>query len=288
MTESWAAVAKAANSGKVSIPLVVTPVSPTNSSQYDGVNVNAEKAMLEHRSEEVLEEIMAVIKGIAPLAEAERIRLYPLLRLPAFKMRTKILDLAIEPITTLFFLKSTNGKKGTGLPLSPLAKHPNERFRLDALYVTLNKSTIEIHSGPANKSVQQWLASINFKAIEGDTNYKTGLDAVKSLRFPFFSRFPHTTLPPKAKNEDIVLMQRCKNLHTVSITFVDGEVSDFHNLDGYLPKPLEQIHAEYRLDEMFKLKNLKHLRLASRTTMRVYDEGGPVGYEQAQKLGQWF
>lgn len=231
---------------------------------------------------------MEAMKKIAPLGEAERIRMYPLLRIGDFNIRTKILDLVIEPVTQPFFLKSANGKKGTELPISPLAKQHNERFRLEAIYVTLNKSTIEIHSGPANAGVQQWLAGMDFTALGGDTSYKTGFDAVKSLKFPFFSRFPHRKLPKNAKNEDIVLMQRCKNLRSVHITLVDAELTYFYNMDGYLPKALEQMRREYRLDEMLKLKKLERLHLASKLSMYVYEDSGHVGFRQVEKLKEWF
>lgn len=270
MPLSYAAVAKAANGGK-----------------FNGSNVNEEKLRLRACYGKIQAQIMAEIVKIAPLAEAERHSIYPLLKLP-FTLRLRILGYAIDPVTTAFFLPDGNGRKGSALPLSELACHTDERFRLESLMVTIEKSTIEIHSGPANEGMQKWFAQVNFSALGGDTTYKTGFDAVKSLRFPFFSRFPHRKLPANAKNQDINLMLRCKNLATLRISWVDEELTYFYNMDGFLPKPVEQIRREYRLDDMLKVKNLKHLHLASRVTNQVYEASGHVGYRQVEALKKWF
>ena len=58
-------------------------------------------------------------------------------------------------------------------------------------------------------------------------------DAVKSLRFPYFSRFPHKRLADDIPNNDVELTCRSQNLRVLDITFVDEElVSGFNN--GYV------------------------------------------------------
>lgn len=197
------------------------------------------------------------------------------------------MNYAIKPVTTAFFLPGGKGKKGSSLPLDPLACHTDERFRLESLIVTIEKSTIEIHSGPANEGVQQRLESVDFTPISGDTSYKTGFDAVKSLRFPDFSRFPHHRLPADAKNQDIALKLRCKNLTTLPITWVDEEVTYFAPMPGYQPKDIDVIRRQSHLDDMLKIKGLKHLHLAARTTNQVYEEPGHVGFNAVIALQKW-
>ena len=266
MSLSYAAVCKNANDGK-----------------FDGKNLNEEHRRMKDRFNKVLNDIGAAILEIEKSQN-------PLIAYNVpFEVRLLILNFAIDPITTPFFLKGHTGKskQTTCLPLGPLTTHPSLRMRLEALLITIEKTTIEIHSGPANQAVQAWLASIDFTRLRGDSSYRSGFDVVKALRFPFFSRFPHRSLPSSAKNEDIQLIRCCKNLSSVRLTFVDEELTYFYNMDGWLAKPVEQIREEYRLDDILGCGKLKHLHLANKITYQVYEASGHVGERVVGRLREW-
>lgn len=109
-----------------------------------------------------------------------------------------------------------------------------------------------------------------------NTSYNLGYECIREMRVPFFSRFPHKTLPKDAFNNDVLLMRACKNLTFVTTSWVGKEVTYFCNRDRYIAQPIEQIVKEYRLDGMLDLRKLKFLHLDSEDTDRVYEISGDV------------
>ena len=208
-----------------------------------------------------------------------------------YTIRLKVLDLAIDPIPTALFLSSRRTGRVFKFPVPAIAKAFNLQNRNECLLVLLEKSTLEIHSGPGLMRTMGFLQSIDFnEAPRKETSYNLGFDCVRSLRFPYFSRFPHHSLPAGAFNKDIQLMRMCKNLTKVSMTWVDEELLGPGDGNGqrYAPKPLEQLRKEYRLDLMFGLKNLKELHIALKDTERVWSKVGDMGTDQANMLKMWF
>ena len=130
----------------------------------------------------------------------------------------------------------------------------DRQLRLEAIHVTIELATLEIHSGPANAKLQKWLSSIDFQG-SGNTRLSKGFEAVKSLLFPYFSRFPHY-LPNITTNNDFGLMKLCTNLRSVEVQWVDSELCGNEG-----PKPVDQLRNEYRLDGMLDLAKLETLTL---------------------------
>ena len=212
------------------------------------------------RFDKLLAEIEAKMIKLAPYAEAEQQEFikraekdmqrrekaktkgkFLLMDLPS-ELRINIINLAIKPIKTAVFLKARNGRKPTPIPLPPIVRTRDKRLRLASLMVTIEKTTLEIHIGPANTAVQEWLSHIDFTKLEGDTSYETGFDAVNALHFPYFSRFPYKQLDKAAPNNDIVMMTNCKNLRNLSISFVDEELTNRYN-DIVAAKSMKQLRV---------------------------------------------
>ena len=207
-----------------------------------------------------------------------------LLELP-FELRKMILGYVVEPLNTAVYLPGNNGRRATSFPLPTVALLDCKLLRHEAITLVLQTSTIEIHSGPANKKVRAFLQDIVY-AESGNTfgeDYKLGFDAVKSLNFPYFSCFPHAMLGPKAFNHDVLLACECKNLEKLALTWRDTETVDYGK-DGIVPKPIAQLRREYRLDGLLTLNKLNTLRLVLRYTGSV----GDVGYNQVRVLTEWF
>ena len=155
------------------------------------------------------------------------------------------------------FLAGNNGRMPTAIPLPPLTKAGSRQVRLEVLSVTIKLITFEIHSGPGNAKLQRWLEGIDLGA-SGQTSLKTGFDAVHSLIFPYFSRFPFY-LPSIMRNNDIELARRCANLRTLKILFARENLYD----DDGSPQTVQQLRTNYRLDGMLGLANLQFLGLQS-------------------------
>lgn len=81
--------------------------------------------------------------------------------------------------------------------------------------------TIDIHSGPSNAALQAWLSTIDLTGI--DSFCKTGFDAIKSLNFPYFSRFPYYDASI-TKNNDVGLALACKNLRSLTLDLHSEEL----------------------------------------------------------------
>ncbi|KAF2207219.1 hypothetical protein CERZMDRAFT_102714 [Cercospora zeae-maydis SCOH1-5] len=87
-----------------------------------------------------------------------------------------------------------------------------------------------------------------------------GFDAVRALRFPYFSRFPYY-LPHIASNNDIGLMLKCKTLRSAAIAFTPGDVVTLWGTGVRgLQKPAAQFVQEYYLTKILGRNELEELR----------------------------
>ena len=286
-TMTWAQVCKKANGGKVSLVSHNTLQISINASQHNGISLSDLT-----RFHPIFAQLKTEINKVAPWADktrwAKAKKTNPFIVLP-FLIRLQIFDLVIEPIQGTLYLKNRHTGLLPGFPTPAIARAFDNQVRLECLLVLLEKSVIEIHSGPGLMKLRGFLQCVDFnESTPKDTSYDLGFDCIKALRFPFFSRFPHKTLPADAFNKDISLMRSCKNLTSVKMTWVDEDLTYFYNMDGYLPKKIERIREQYRLDAMLDLEKLEHLHLASKLTGYVYEESGHVGSRQVEALKEWF
>lgn len=175
-----------------------------------------------------------------------------------FTVREQILQ-HLRPVKIIrVFLPGFNGPRPTPIQL-PITAHAGDKtLRLETIRTTLLNSQLEIHSGPANRQLQQWLASLDFSAIS--TNLQDGFDVVRKLSFPYFSRFPHH-LPQITSNQDINLMKKCRHLKQVCIHFVAEEV-----VRSGVEKTADQLVREYYLDQMLGLDELEILEFSGHCT----------------------
>ncbi|KAK5686060.1 hypothetical protein LTS10_002174 [Elasticomyces elasticus] len=197
---------------------------------------------------------------------------FPIMALPA-EVRLEVFGLLVEDIVSVF-LRGMNGIP-TGM-LFPRIAYVSKTVRAEYLMLALEKATFSIHSGPGNAKFQQWLNKIDLSAI---ASYHTGFDAIKTLQFPYFSRFPHQQLPATTPNNDIELMEKCGNLESISITWASDTLIDYST-----PQPsgktVQQLCAEYRLDRLCQLTKLRRVSLVR---FRV----GPVSQAVLEDLAQW-
>ena len=259
---------------------------PTNMAQHAGISLSDLT-----RFDPIIAQVKSEIDKVAPLADktrrAKAKKSNPFCILP-FHIRLQIFDLAIEPIHSALFMFNRRTGHVSRFPVPAIARAFDDQVGLESLMVLLEKSTIEIHSGPGQMKLRSFLQNVDFnEATPKDTSYNLGHDCIKAMRFSFFSRFPHKNLPANAFNKDIGLMLSCKNLTIVTTTWVDEDLTYFYSMDGYLPKTIERLREQYRLDGMLGLKKLKHLHLGLEVTDRVYDESGYIGYKQICALKVW-
>ena len=160
-----------------------------------------------------------------------------------YELRHMILSYICGSRTMRVFLNGNYYSPPTTVPLPAIAKVDDPKLSAEATLVSIKQATIEIHSGPGNAKFQQWLSSIDFSA-SGETSLQSGFDAVHSLSFLYFSRYPHRFLPAHALNNDIQLMTKCRNLRTTTLSFVQVDL---------LLKPVPQLRREYRLDSMLSM-----------------------------------
>lgn len=151
-------------------------------------------------------------------------------------------------------------------------------LRQEAIKVVIETATFAIHSGPGNDKSQAWLGFVDLKLAS--PNYRSGFDAVRSLDFPYFSRYPLAILPADNPNHDIELMRRCGNLEVVAMEWV-GEAFVDSSAPSRPAKSVGQLCREYRLDRMLVLQEITTLRLIRR---RV----DTVGETAFQALAAWF
>lgn len=197
-----------------------------------------------------------------------------------YDTRHEILSHICDTGTMPVFLRAYRGMPPTAIPLPPLARARDRKLRAEMILVAIKQATLEIHSGPANKKLQEWLSSIDL-SITSNTSLLTGFDAVHSLSFPYFSRFPHYN-PSITANNDIELMKKCASLRSVKLTFVQDELLKEDWDRGVVEsKSVETLRSQYHLDGMLHLRNLKKLILVA---MRC----GSNGRAALQELGAWF
>ncbi|KAK4898160.1 hypothetical protein LTR27_004167 [Elasticomyces elasticus] len=158
----------------------------------------------------------------------------------------------------------------------PNIAYTTKTLRAQYLLVAIENTTFCVHNGPGNAHFQAWLTSTDLSIVSH--HHKTGFDAVKSLEFPYFSRFPHQALGPDVPNSDVKLMLRCKNLEAVRMNWVGSTLFDQATQDG---KSVAQLRTEYRLDGMLGLNNLKRLQLERYAPAAFADE-------VLENLAEWF
>jgi hypothetical protein len=151
---------------------------------------------------------------------------FDIIRLP-YALRHEVFSYVCERRTMPVFLKGIHGMPPQAVPLPTIARVGDRKLRTETILVAITQTTLEVHSGPGNAKLQKWLSSIDF-TVSGETSLQSGFDAVHSLYFPYFSRYPHGSLPAHCTNNDIQLMLKCRNLHKLAITFVYAELVDAH------------------------------------------------------------
>jgi len=146
----------------------------------------------------------------------ERKNTFDLMGLP-YDVRHLILEHLTDPQNIRVFLR----RSAVAIHLPEAARAGNIQLRRECLLVALKMCTIEIHSGPGNAALRAWLSSIDLTGI--GSFCKTGYDAITSLEFPYFSRFPYhdTSI---TKNNDIGLALACKNLRSLTLYFHTEEL----------------------------------------------------------------
>lgn len=182
---------------------------------------------------------------------------FNLIGLP-YATRHEILSYVCDKKTTPVFLKGVRGLLPTAVPLPSIARAGDRQLRVETILVAIKQTTLEVHSGPGNTMLQEWLSKIDC-TVSGQTSLRTGFEAVHSLSFLFFSRFPHRSLPADTPNSDIKLMLKCPNLREISLNFTAEELTNSYN-DFELAKPIEQLRDEYRLDSMLAMFDHGELR----------------------------
>lgn len=162
------------------------------------------------------------------------------------------------------YLPGKYGMPSTAIRLPPVTKAGDRKLCLEAILVIIKLATLEIHSGEGNAKLQKWLASLRLQG-SGETDLRTGFDAVHSLYFPYFSRYPFHILPSNAPNNDIELMRRCEHLREVKIMFAYGTLSTYSGHE----KSVQQLREDYRLDGMLNLPSLRTLTFIATNHMHA-------------------
>lgn len=134
-----------------------------------------------------------------------------------YDVRHLILEHLIGPQNIRVFLR----RSPIPIRLPEAARAGNIQLRRECLLVALNQCTIEIHSGPGNAAFQTWLSKIDLTGTE--SSCETGFDAITSLNFPYFSRFPYRRVDI-TKNNDIGLALACRNLRSLTLDFHPDEL----------------------------------------------------------------
>ncbi|KAM0700738.1 hypothetical protein Q7P35_012459 [Cladosporium inversicolor] len=135
-----------------------------------------------------------------------------------YDVRHLILEHLIGPQNIRVFLR----RSSMPIRLPEAARAGNIQLRRECLLVALK--IVEIHSGPGNASFQTWLSRIDPTGTE--SSCETGFDAITSLSFPYFSRFPYRRADI-TKNNDIGLALACRNLRSLTLDFHSEEL---HNV----------------------------------------------------------
>jgi hypothetical protein len=154
------------------------------------------------------------------------------------------------------------GRSAISIRLPGAARAGNIQLRRECLLVALKNCTIESHSGPSNAALQAWLSTIDLTGI--DSSCETGYEAVKSLNFPYFSRFPYHS-PSITKNNDIVLALACRNLRFLTLDFHSEELAKVlrrhPETEGDVAMACAlDIHKSYQLDGLLDASKLEKIR----------------------------
>lgn len=211
---------------------------------------------------------------------------FRLMDLP-YDARRIILGHSIDFQTLRAFLK--NDRMPIRLP--EVARAGDSRLRRECLLVALNKCTMEIHSGPGNAALQGWLSSINFQGV--DTSLETGFDAITSLDFPYFSRFPYGR-PDITSNNDVGLALSCKNLRDLKLNFHSEELGrvfyEHYESEGDVAaKSALSVRKNYQLDGLLgaeKLQTLSFNAYATENVMAGIHKVAAWFEQEFQKRGQ--
>lgn len=194
---------------------------------------------------------------------------FKMMELPT-EVRRHLLGYLVEKDYLPVFLGGRHGSQ-TGM-LLPKITYVNKKLRLEVIVTVIENTTFSVHSGPGNAKYQKWLGGIDLSPIS--SNYVNGFGALKQIEFPYFSRFRHQVY---AINNDVELMLKCKNLQVVTMEWVWAELID----ETHGAKTVQQVRAQYQLDRMRTLRNLKKIVLRR----RGYDT---VAENVLQQLAAWF
>jgi len=157
------------------------------------------------------------------------------------------------------------GRSAISIRLPGAARAGNIQLRRECLLVTLNGCTIESHSGPSNAALRAWLSRIDLTGVE--SSCETGYDAIKSLHFPYFSRFPYHDASI-TKNNDIVLALACTNLRVLTLNFHPEELRkvSYRHLGAETELAVDcalDIRQSYQLDGLLGATKLEKLQFVS-------------------------
>lgn len=202
---------------------------------------------------------------------------FPLMCLP-YELRHEILSYVCNSGRMKVFLRGIYGMPRTAIPLPVIARAGSRQLRTEVILISLKQAILEVHSGPGNAKLQEWLAKVDLSA-SGNTSLKSGFDAVHQLFFPYFSRFPHRTLSATNPNNDLLLMAKCRNLRKVTLDFVNSELIDSYGQS----KSIKQLRSEYRLDSMLSIFKYGELRKVVLYRLSYY----PPVQETLKKLASW-
>ncbi|GIZ48066.1 hypothetical protein CKM354_001114100 [Cercospora kikuchii] len=183
------------------------------------------------------------------------------------EIRERIIEYAVradfysdQPVIAVFRPGQASGllPAPPAIKMSTLTRARDRQLRLETIRSTLMTVVLEVHSGWGNARLQQWLSELRLSEIS--KNMTDGFDAVRALRFPYFSRFPYH-LPHITSNDDINLMLKCKGLKSVAIAFYPGSVVSLWGT-GVLGSELsaDQLVRNYHLENMLELKELEELQ----------------------------
>ena len=173
--------------------------------------------------------------------------------------------MVLEHMTPKQNLRAFLRRSNVGLQLPIISRVGNVQLRRECLLVALNSCTMEIHSGPGSARLRAWLAKVEFTNVS--TSCKTGFDAITSLTFPYFSRFPYGH-PGITVNNDVGMAVACKNLRQMSIHFAESPLEAIASLcRGKQGDTFElmaaMIRENYQLDGIFEAKKLEKLTMSA-------------------------
>lgn len=225
----------------------------------------------------VRQQLQATQEFLAEKSGSTAGKKFELMRLP-YDVRHLVLEHLTPKQNIRVFLRG--GEIPIRLPVAARAR--DKQLRRECLLVALKTCTIEIHSGPGNASLRSWLSKVNLNGI--DSFCKTGYDAITSLTFPYFSRFPYGA-PGITVNNDVGLALACKNLREMSMNFHSEEL---FRIACEHPKGEADFVAACALD-IRKCYQLDGLLGASKLERIYFDAGG---YEELllglKEVAAWF